>query len=105
MPFVIHGKISFSPFVASPLKGKNPIPIPPNYGIKPFPGSEQKLISKLTQKEIPDFSAPPWDKILSHSGGGHHHPWDKILSHWPGHHHPWDKSYPTDVVNEVFPYY
>ena len=36
VPFVIHGKISFSPFVAPPLKGKNPIPIPPNYGIKPF---------------------------------------------------------------------
>ena len=36
VPFVIHGKIFFSPFVASPLKGKNPIPIPPNYGIKPI---------------------------------------------------------------------
>ena len=55
MPFVIHGKISFSPFVAPPLKGKNPIPIPPNYGIKPFPGSELKLISKITLGEIPDI--------------------------------------------------
>ena len=55
MPFVIHGKIFFSPFVASPLKGKNPIPIPPNYGIKPFPGSELKLISKITLGEIPDI--------------------------------------------------
>ena len=36
VPFVIHGKIFFSPFVAPPLKGKKPIPIPPNYGIKPF---------------------------------------------------------------------
>ena len=45
---MIHGKIFFSPFVASPLKGKNPIPIPPNYGIKPFPGFERKLTSKLS---------------------------------------------------------
>ena len=36
VPFVIHGKISFSPVMATPLRGKNPIPIPPNYGIKPF---------------------------------------------------------------------
>ena len=29
VPFVIHGEIYFSPFVASPLKGENPIPISP----------------------------------------------------------------------------
>jgi hypothetical protein len=31
--------------VALPLKGKNPIPIPPSYGIKPF-----KSIEKVMQK-------------------------------------------------------
>ena len=46
MPFVIHGKIFFSPFVASPLKGKNPIPIPPNYGIRPFIGHLPDFVTR-----------------------------------------------------------
>ena len=33
VPFVIHGEIYFPTFVASPLKGKNPIPISPQHGI------------------------------------------------------------------------
>ena len=63
-----------------------------------FPGSEQKLTSKLTQKEIPDFSAPPWDNILSDSGGGDHasgirsyH--DGVVTTTPG-----IRSYPTGVA-------
>ena len=30
VPFVIHEKIYFSPLVASPLEGKNPVPISPH---------------------------------------------------------------------------
>ena len=56
VPFVIHGKIFFSPFVASPLKGKNPIPIPPNYGIKPFTIDCWRLLECCTkQREIGGF--------------------------------------------------
>ena len=36
MPFVTHGEIYFSPLVASPLVGKNPIPISPPHGIGPI---------------------------------------------------------------------
>ena len=55
MPFVTHGKIYFSPVVASPLPGKNPIPVSLHQGYQPFPGSELKLISKITLGEIPDI--------------------------------------------------
>ena len=30
VPFVIHGEIFFPPLVASPLEGKNPVPISPH---------------------------------------------------------------------------
>ena len=65
---------------------------------KSFPGSEQKLTSKFTQKEIPDFSAPPWDKILSDSGGGDHASGIRsyptgVVTTTPG-----IRSYPTGVA-------
>ena len=83
-----------------------------------FPGSEQKLTSKFTQKEIPDFSAPPWDKILSDSGGGDHASGIRsyptgVVTTTPGIRSyptgvvittPWIRPYPTSVV-EVFAHY
>ena len=74
MPFVTHGKIYFSLVVASPLPGKNPIPVSQHQGYLPFPGSKLKL----TSKTYPEGNA-------RHHGGG-------------GDHASGIRSYPTGVV-------
>ena len=61
----------FPTFVASPLRGENPIPISPHQGNQPFPGSELKLISKITLGEIPDITSKNVKirKILTNTQG------------------------------------
>ena len=44
LPLVTHGKFYFSPFVASPLMGKNPNPNPPQKGIRPLKSLFKHLI-------------------------------------------------------------
>ena len=49
-----HGKF-FSTLRGFATQGENPVPISPHQGNPPFPGSELKLISKITLGEIPDI--------------------------------------------------
>ena len=99
MPFVTHGNIYFSPVVAPPLPGKNPVPIYQHQGYLPFPGVERKLTSNTILKEIPDLWPPrQGDKNLSH-GSGNHAGGDKNLSHGGGGDHAGGKrTCPPGVV-------